>query len=115
MHIARDLTVMESLRSLRCPAYVLAHKTSVTELGPVIDANIAAIHDKGRRLLSCLTDGMTADQWLYAYCRQEGIHTHDPFRISVTQRNFLHLSGWLVDEGQVALSHDLCVSRYSKV
>ena len=64
MHIARDLTVMESLRSLRCPAYVLAHKTSVTELGPVIDANIAAIHDKGRRLLSCLTDGMTAD-WAY--------------------------------------------------
>ena len=43
------------------------------------------------------------------------IHTHDPFRISVTQRNFLHLSGWLVDEGQVALHHDLCVSRYSKV
>lgn len=115
MHIARDLTVMESLRSLRCPVYVLAHKTSVTELGPVIDANIAAIHDKGRRLLSCLTDGMTADQWLYAYCRQEGIHTHDPFRISVTQRNFLHLSNWLVDEGQVALHHDLCVSRYSKV
>ena len=100
MHIARDLTVMESLRSLRCPAYVLAHKTSVTELGPVIDANIAAIHDKGRRLLSCLADGMTADQWLYAYCRQEGIHTHDPFRISVTQRNFLHLSNWLVDEGR---------------
>ena len=64
MHIARDLTVMESLRSLRCPAYVLAHKTSVTELGPVIDANIAAIHDKGRRLLSCLTDGMTAD-WVH--------------------------------------------------
>ena len=61
------------------------------------------------------TDGMTADQWLYAYCRQEGIHTHDPFRISVTQRNFLHLSNWLVDEGQVALHHDLCVSRYSKV
>ena len=115
MHIARDLTVMESLRSLRCPVYVLAHKTSVTELGPVIDANIAAIHDKGRRLLSCLTDGMTADQWLYAYCRQEGIHTHDPFRISVTQRNFLHLSNWLVDEGRVALHHDLCVSRYSKV
>ena len=49
------------------------------------------------------------------YCRQEGIHTHDPFRISVTQRNFLHLSGWLVDEGRVALHHDLCVSRYSKV
>lgn len=115
MHIARDLTVMESLRSLRCPAYVLAHKNSVTELGPVIDANIAAIHDKGRRLLSCLTDGMTADQWLYAYCRQEGIHTHDPFRISVTQRNFLHLSNWLVDEGRVALHHDLCVSRYSKM
>ena len=64
MHIARDLTVMESLRSLRCPVYVLAHKTSVTELGPVIDANIAAIHDKGRRLLSCLTDGMTAD-WVH--------------------------------------------------
>ena len=58
---------------------------------------------------------MTADQWLYAYCRQEGIHTHDPFRISVTQRNFPHLSNWLVDEGRVALHHDLCVSRYSKV
>ena len=74
MHIARDLTVMESLRSLRCPAYVLAHKTSVTELGPVIDANIAAIHDKGRRLLSCLADGMTADQWLYAL--PSGGHPH---------------------------------------
>ena len=115
MHIARDLTVMESLRSLRCPVYVLAHKTSVTELGPVIDANIAAIHDKGRRLLSCLTDGMTADQWLYATAVRRASTLMISSASASPQRNFLHLSGWLVDEGQVALYHDLCVSRYSKV
>ena len=68
MFIARDLESKESLRNLRCPAYIIAHKQVLTDIGPLIDRNIDFIHAKGRELLEDLEDGMSFDQWIYAFC-----------------------------------------------
>ena len=59
MFIARDLESKESLRNLRRPAYIIAHKQVLTDIGPLIDRNIDFIHDKGRELLEDLEDGMS--------------------------------------------------------
>ena len=59
MFIARDLESKESLRSLQCPAYIIAHKQVLTDIGPLIDRNIDFIHAKGRELLEDLEDGMS--------------------------------------------------------
>ena len=71
MFIARDLESKESLRNLRRPAYIIAHKQVLTDIGPLIDRNIDFIHDKGRELLEDLEDGMSFDQWIYAFCQRE--------------------------------------------
>ena len=88
MFIARDLESKESLRNLRRPAYIIAHKQVLTDIGPLIDRNIDFIHDKGRELLEDLEDGMSFDQWIYAFCQRENVRTRNEFKFSIVERNF---------------------------
>jgi hydroxyacylglutathione hydrolase len=102
MFIARDLESKESLRNLRRPAYIIAHKQVLTDIGPLIDRNIAFIHDKGRELLEDLEDGMSFDQWIYAFCQRENVRTRNEFKFSIVERNFANFVDWLTDEGKAA-------------
>ena len=105
MFIARDLESKESLRNLRCPAYIIAHKQVLTDIGPLIDRNIGFIHAKGRELLEDLEDGMSFDQWIYAFCQRENVRTRNEFKFSIVERNFANFVDWLTDEvgGQAVL------------
>ena len=49
MFIERDLESKRSLRTLRAPAYILAHKAVVTDLSALIDSNIAFLSERARR------------------------------------------------------------------
>ena len=112
MFIARDLESKESLRNLRRPAYIIAHKQVLTDIGPLIDRNIAFIHDKGRELLEDLEDGMSFDQWIYAFCQRENVRTRNEFKFSIVERNFAHLVDWLTDEGKVEVRREFCAKHY---
>lgn len=112
MFIARDLESKESLRNLRCPAYIIAHKQVLTDIGPLIDRNIAFIHDKGRELLEDLEDGMSFDQWIYAFCQQENVRTRNEFKFSIVERNFSNFVDWLTDEGKVEVRREFCAKHY---
>ena len=101
MFIARDLESKESLRNLRRPAYIIAHKQVLTDIGPLIDRNIDFIHDKGRELLEDLEDGMSFDQWIYA-----------EFKFSIVERNFANFVDWLTDEGKVEVRREFCAKHY---
>ena len=101
MFIARDLESKESLRNLRRPAYIIAHKQVLMDIGPLIDRNIAFIHDKGRELMEDLEDGMSFDQWIYAFCQRENVRTRNEFKFSIVERNFANFVDWLTDEGKV--------------
>ena len=112
MFIARDLESKESLRNLRCPAYIIAHKQVLTDIGPLIDRNIAFIHDKGRELLEDLEDGMSFDQWIYAFCQRENVRTRNEFKFSIVERNFANFVDWLTDEGKVEVRREFCAKHY---
>lgn len=112
MFIARDLESKESLRNLRRPAYIIAHKQVLTDIGPLIDRNIAFIHDKGRELLEDLEDGMSFDQWIYAFCQRENVRTRNEFKFSIVERNFANFVDWLTDEGKVEVRREFCAKHY---
>ena len=110
MFIARDLESKESLRNLRRPAYI--HKQVLTDIGPLIDRNIDFIHDKGRELLEDLEDGMSFDQWIYAFCQRENVRTRNEFKFSIVERNFANFVDWLTDEGKVEVRREFCAKHY---
>ena len=112
MFIARDLESKESLRNLRRPAYIIAHKQVLTDIGPLIDRNIAFIHDKGRELLEDLEDGMSFDQWIYAFCQRENVRTRNEFKFSIVERNFANFVDWLADEGRIEVRREFCAKHY---
>lgn len=112
MFIARDLESKESLRNLRRPAYIIAHKQVLTDIDPLIDRNIAFIHDKGRELLEDLEDGMSFDQWIYAFCQRENVRTRNEFKFSIVERNFANFVDWLTDEGKVEVRREFCAKHY---
>lgn len=112
MFIARDLESKESLRNLRRPAYIIAHKQVLTDIGPLIDRNIDFIHDKGRELLEDLEDGMSFDQWIYAFCQRENVRTRNEFKFSIVERNFANFVDWLTDEGKVEVRREFCAKHY---
>lgn len=112
MFIARDLESKESLRNLRHPAYIIAHKQVLTDIGPLIDRNIDFIHDKGRELLEDLEDGMSFDQWIYAFCQRENVRTRNEFKFSIVERNFANFVDWLTDEGKVEVRREFCAKHY---
>ena len=112
MFIARDLESKESLRALRCPAYIIAHKQVLTDIGPLIDRNLAFILDKGQEVLDCLEDGMSFDQWIYTFCKKENVRTHNEFKFSVVERNFANFVDWLADEGRIEVRREFCAKHY---
>ena len=112
MFIARDLESKESLRNLRRPAYIIAHKQVLTDICPRIDRTIAFIHDKGRELLEDLEDGMSFDQWIYAFCQRENVRTRNEFKFSIVERNFANFVDWLTDEGKVEVRREFCAKHY---
>lgn len=112
MFIARDLESKESLRNLRRPAYIIAHKQVLTDIGPLIDRNIAFIHDKGRELMEDLEDGMSFDQWIYAFCQRENVRTRNEFKFSIVERNFANFVDWLADEGRIEVRREFCAKHY---
>lgn len=112
MFIARDLESKESLRALRCPAYIIAHKQVLTDIGPLIDRNLAFILDKGQEVLDCLEDGMSFDHWIYTFCKKENVRTHNEFKFSVVERNFANFVDWLADEGRIEVRREFCAKHY---
>ena len=79
---------------------------------PLIDRNIAFIHDKGRELLEDLEDGMSFDQWIYAFCQRENVRTRNEFKFSIVERNFANFVDWLTDEGKVEVRREFCAKHY---
>lgn len=112
MFIARDLQSKEFLRQTQYDAYILAHKSVVTDIAPLVDSNIAFIHRKAEELLSDLTDGMTFAQWISTFCQRENIRTKNELKFSIIERNFSNFVDWLTDEGRILVRREYCAKTY---
>ena len=112
MFIARDLQTKEFLRRTKYDAYILAHKSVVTDIAPLVDSNIAFIHRKAEELLNDLTDGMTFAQWISTFCQRENIRTKNELKFSIIERNFSNFVDWLTDEGRILVRREYCAKTY---
>ena len=112
MFIARDLQSKEFLRRTQYDAYILAHKSVVTDIAPLVDSNIAFIHRKAEELLNDLTDGMTFAQWISTFCQRENIRTKNELKFSIIERNFSNFVDWLTDEGRILVRREYCATPY---
>ena len=112
MFIARDLQSKEFLRRTLYDAYILAHKSVVTDIAPLVDSNIAFIHRKAEELLNDLTDGMTFAQWISTFCQRENIRTKNELKFSIIERNFSNFVDWLTDEGRILVRREYCAKTY---
>ena len=112
MLIARDLQSKEFLRRTQYDAYILAHKSVVTDIAPLVDSNIAFIHRKAEELLNDLTDGMTFAQWISTFCQRENIRTKNELKFSIIERNFSNFVDWLTDEGRILVRREYCAKTY---
>ena len=112
MFIARDLQSKEFLRRTQYDAYILAHKSVVTDIAPLVDSNIAFIHRKAEELLNDLTDGTTFAQWISTFCQRENIRTKNELKFSIIERNFSNFVDWLTDEGRILVRREYCAKTY---
>lgn len=112
MFIARDLQSKEFLLWTQYDAYILAHKSVVTDIAPLVDSNIAFIHRKAEELLNDLTDGMTFAQWISTFCQRENIRTKNELKFSIIERNFSNFVDWLTDEGRILVRREYCAKTY---
>ena len=112
MFIARDLQSKEFLRRTQYDAYILAHKSVVTDIAPLVDSNIAFIHRKAEELMNDLTDGMTFAQWISTFCQRENIRTKNELKFSIIERNFSNFVDWLTDEGRILVRREYCAKTY---
>ena len=112
MFIARDLQSKEFLRRTQYDAYILAHKSVVTDIAPLVDSNIGFIHRKAEELLNDLTDGMTFAQWISTFCQRENIRTKNELKFSIIERNFSNFVDWLTDEGRILVRREYCAKTY---
>ena len=112
MFIARDLQSKEFLRRTQYDAYILAHKSVVTDITPLVDSNTAFIHRKAEELLNDLTDGMTFAQWISTFCQRENIRTKNELKFSIIERNFSNFVDWLTDEGRILVRREYCAKTY---
>ncbi len=115
MFIARDLQSKALLRQSRFDAYVIAHKTVITEqteLAALVDSNCDFIYRKADELLEDLADGMTFAQWIAAFCQRENIRTKNEFKFSIIERNFANFVDWLTDEGRITIRREYCAKTY---
>lgn len=115
MFIARDLRSKAFLRGTDYAAYIIAHKSVVTdkrELEALVDANTEFIYDKANELLADLRDGMTFSQWIAAFCQRENIRTRNELKFSIVERNFANFVDWLTDEGRVEVRRQYCAKTY---
>lgn len=115
MFVKRDIESKEKLLHTTCDAYILAHKSVVWDIAPLVARNIAFLYEKREELLSCLQDGMTFAQWLDIFCQRVNIRTRSTLKFAIIERNFSNFVAWMTDEHLIEVRRECCAKTYYKV
>ncbi|NLU23760.1 MAG: MBL fold metallo-hydrolase [Clostridiales bacterium] len=115
MNVAQDMDSKYTLLSLHCSYYIIAHKEVLPDVQELVTYNLSAIEARIEKLLCCLREGMTHDQWLSAFCQTEAVHTQKDLKLSILERNFNNFLSYLEDTGRIATERENTVKRYRHV
>lgn len=114
MFVRRDIESKEKLLHTPCDAYILAHKSVVWDIKPLVERNISFLYEKRDELLSYLEDGMTFAQWLDIFCQKVNIRTRSTLKFAIIERNFSNFVAWMTDENLIEVRRECCAKTYYK-
>ena len=103
---------MEKLRGEKAACYLAAHRGLYTDIGPIIDENIAVIQDRTRQILALIDHPMTLGEIQQRVCRQFGLLTGNVSRACLYERNVRIYVEYLRDTGQVEVTAKLGMVYY---
>lgn len=109
-----DLKAKKSLKALHCKAYVLAHRGVHTQIDELVDKNVAYILDRAELVYSCLEGDMSEEEWVRAVYNRLEMHSKQPFKCAVCERNMRSFIDYLADGGRVAIERREGVCWYCK-
>ena len=109
-----DLKAKKSLKSLHCKAYVLAHRGVYTRIDELVDKNVDYILDRAELVYSCLEGDMSEEEWVRAVYNRLEMHSKQPFKCAVCERNMRSFIDYLADGGRVAIERRDGVLWYCK-
>ena len=109
-----DLKAKKSLHALKCEAYVLAHRGVYTQIGDLIDKNVAFILERAELVYSCLEGDMSEEEWVRAVYRRLEMHSRRAFKCAVCERNMRSFIDYLADGGRVVIERREGVCWYHK-
>ena len=104
-HLRRDLESKRSLHNLEAAAYIVPHKNIMSDIHPLIDANIRCYEAKARGILVSLRGEMTLKQWLCAYCEEQQVSVRSEDGFFVLKYGFRSMVEYLVETGEVRALH----------
>ena len=109
-----DLKAKKSLHALKCEAYILAHHGVYEDITDLIDRNISYVYNRAEVVYSCLEGDMSEEEWVRAvYCKLE-MHSTQPFKCPVCERNMRSFIDYLADGGRVCIERRQGVCWYHK-
>ena len=96
-----DLASKEKLRDFRCAAYVLAHGSVETELAPLIDRNIAYVHERAAIVEHMAERPVSMEQLTRAVWEHLGLRGGNYFKDMESAHMIRALAQYLVSVGRL--------------
>ncbi len=95
---------MERLRNERAALYLAAHRGVYTEIGGLIDENIAVIQDRARQILALIDRPLTMGEIEARTCRHFRLLSENVSRAALYERNVRIYVEYLRDTNQVTVT-----------
>lgn len=101
---AEDARSKERLRDLNCDLYISAHRGVFSDIGAVVDKNLALMRQRAGQILSVVDRPMTFDQINRRACALLDVHPQNPRRALGLEKSMRFFVDGLVDRGDLVLS-----------
>lgn len=99
----QDLEAKESLRNLDYNCYIVAHNGVYSEIGKLIDRNIATAHEKLNMVKRLADRWMTLEQLSVAVMQHVDVDLNNIHKVAGSKRNIRILVEYLVETGQLTV------------
>ena len=109
-----DLESKRSLHGLQAEVYVVAHKAILSDIHPLVDANLACLESKLTAVLAALQGTPTRGEWLVNFCRRKNMHFRSERSFAILEYGFNSMVTYLEETGQVCFRRVNGNRRYKR-
>lgn len=113
--LKRDLESKENLKTLKCEAYIVAHKMIINNIGKLIDENIEFYQMRANKVLEEITELMTMEDLLKIIVRKWSINVSSTKKYIVIERMLRYYIEFLNETGKIESMIDHGFLKYRRI